>query len=647
MHSFGVHNIVQYNEDQLWSYTQQKTHEAMRRGDARRAQIQTLEELSAYQAQIRHRFLEGIGGLPQRGEVLSTLTGTFVVDGLICENRILETLPGWYATVSIYKPADAQGALPAILMACGHSPEARLRDAYQREQRILAKAGFVVLGLDPTGQGERWSYVEDGFAEPTIGPGTHDHDYTNGQLMYVGLSIARYFVHDAICALDYLASRPDVLADKIGMTGVSGGGTQTLMMSMAAGDRLAAVAPGIFVTDREALLDCRQSQDAEQIWPGLAAAGIDHADTLACMAPKPVAILAADSDFFPLEGVHRTLDRMKNLWSRFGAADNVELFVDETTHACTVGLANAAADFFSRVLKGMSAAYVPDTEISPMSDLYATPTGSVVRDLGGKTGHDFAVEELERIRMELAGMSDAQRRQRALEWLAPKLARRDELLYIKKPNDWQLFFNCWTRPLCWKQEEGLYGFGLLLSPDKKRHEKFVIAAWEGGTDVVFRQLDRILRWIQSGYDVLVVDLAASGSLSGNINDYMQPNVFYSDYYSWYCNLLVLDDSLVALRTRGLCRAADVLEELFGAGRELQIAAVGNYSLYALLAKLTDARVTDLQLVDPPQDFAHQVERKYYSNDRLMERMLPGMLRYFDIPDLVEWTKESADFVQID
>ena len=60
--------------------------------------------------------------------------------------------------------------------------------------------------------------------------------------------------------------------------------------------------------------------------------------------------------------------------------------------------------------------------------------------------------------------------------------------------------------------------------------------------------------------------------------------------------------------------------------------------YAQIAKLMDSRFSGLQLVDPLDDIAHQVENKYYSNEMLIARTLPGMLRYFDIPDLAEWTK---------
>ena len=99
---------------------------------------------------------------------------------------------------------------------------------------------------------------------------------------------------------DYLCTRPEVDPKKIGITGNSGGGTQS-SMAMLWDRRYAAAAPATFIMTREEYLYVGGGQDSEQIWPGFTSNGYDHDDILFAMAPKPVLVLAVDYDFFPIE----------------------------------------------------------------------------------------------------------------------------------------------------------------------------------------------------------------------------------------------------------------------------------------------------------------------------------------------------------
>ncbi|MEI6579804.1 MAG: prolyl oligopeptidase family serine peptidase, partial [Eubacteriales bacterium] len=346
-------NVVSVNPNQLEIYADSITLKNLATGDKAREDIRDEGALKRHQAAVKASFERAICGLPKPGKVNVSITKTFTTGNLVCESLVLETLPGYFATANVYKPTDSKGELPAVLMVCGHSAEGRMETVYQRVQRTIASAGFVVMGLDPIGQGERYSYLEDGRKTPCIPPCTKEHDYAGIQCLLAGITVTRYFVHDGICALDYLAARDDVDAAKIGVTGSSGGGTQTSMLMMAAPEKIAAAAPGTFITDRKAILYSRQAQDAEQIWPGMVKDGFDHVDAFACMAPKPVMLLAVDSDFFPLEGSNRTMEKAKKLWALSGNEDKLEICTDASGHAYTFMLANAAADFFSRALKGV------------------------------------------------------------------------------------------------------------------------------------------------------------------------------------------------------------------------------------------------------------------------------------------------------
>ncbi|HHV96051.1 MAG TPA: prolyl oligopeptidase family serine peptidase [Clostridiaceae bacterium] len=643
LNKLSINSVIPYNENQLETYIDLLTKKNLDKGDKVRASIKTAEDLEQHRHRIRESFLRAIGGLPPMGDVKVTVTKTHVTEGLICENIVLETLPNFYATANVYKPEDAKGVLPAVLMVCGHSALGRMYEVYQRVQRRIAKAGFVVMGLDPIGQGERISYLEEGQKELAVGPCTLEHEYAGIQCLLTGLTITRYFVHDGICALNYLASREDVDEMRIGVTGSSGGGTQTAMLMMTVPEKIAAAAPGTFITDRMAILYSRAPQDLEQIWPGMAADGFDHADILACMAPKPVLLLTDDSDFFPLEGVERTIKKAKPLWDLFGKGEALEIFTDKSKHAYTWNLANAAADFFSRALKGTPSKFMEYISTSDPKDLYATESGNVVKSLNSKIIHDFVLDELKAIDAKNSELSSEERRENAKKFVYEQVNNYEPYpLYIKRSYDEVSVLNMNMELFTWFQQEGILNFGALLKSPGTNPGKIVIAAWEGGVSMLHCNLDLVMKYCEKGYGVFVIDLVGTGSHSNNYYKEYEPDYFHTRFSTFANNLLVNGDNIVAMRVRGICRALDALEKIMGKENnkednaeniEFGIITKGKYNLYALMTKLIDNRIKFVDEYEPLESVRYIAERKYYNNHNIKAIVMPGMLRYFDIDDL--------------
>ena len=132
---------------------------------------------------------------------------TRTLEGYIVENIAIESFPGFYITGNLYRPVDRKGKHAAVLSPHGHLKNKRLREDVQTRCAVLARMGAVVFAYDMVGYGESLQV-------------THR--------MPVALLLQTW---NSRRVLDYLLSRPDVDADRVGMTGGSGGGTQTFLLT--------------------------------------------------------------------------------------------------------------------------------------------------------------------------------------------------------------------------------------------------------------------------------------------------------------------------------------------------------------------------------------------------------------------------------
>ena len=120
-----------------------------------------LAKLKERQTRMRRLFLEMIGGLPEERTPLQVQeVGAVRREGYVIRKLIFQSLPGCYVTANLYLPLGISGKRPAVLFCCGHAEEAKAYPPYQRVMIDLVSQGFVVLGFDPVGQGERKSYFD-------------------------------------------------------------------------------------------------------------------------------------------------------------------------------------------------------------------------------------------------------------------------------------------------------------------------------------------------------------------------------------------------------------------------------------------------------------------------------------------------------
>ncbi len=327
-------------------YFVEKARAVEREANARRAALRTRADAERYVAEVREKVRACFGPFPEKTPLNPRVTAVHARDGYRIENVIFDSRPNFPVTANLYVPTGRKGRLPGVVGTCGHSSTSKAGATYQSFAQGLARQGYVVLLFDPMGQGERLQHTTERFT-PRFGSGTSEHIYVGNRITLVDENIPAWFVWDGIRALDYLLTRPEVDPRHLGVTGNSGGGTQTTWLC-ANEPRFTMAAPSCFVTTLRRNIENEESQDAEQYpWRALAL-GLDHSDFIAAMAPRPVRILGQERDFFDARGFEEAAARLQHLYRLLGAEDNFSSFLGPDPHGYFKANREAMYGWFNR-----------------------------------------------------------------------------------------------------------------------------------------------------------------------------------------------------------------------------------------------------------------------------------------------------------
>jgi hypothetical protein len=195
----------------------------------------------------------------------------------------------------------------------------------------------------------------------------------------VGRNTATYRIFDGLRCVDYLTSRPDIIASRIGCTGNSGGGTLTAYL-MALDDRIYCAAPGCYLTTFRRLLETSGPQDAEQNIFSQIAFGMDEADYVMMRVPRPTCLLAGTRDAtFDISGTWDIFREGKRAYARFDLPERMDMVESDAPHGFTVQLRVGAVRWMRRWMLDRHDPIVElDIPIREPSELQCTPRGQVM-----------------------------------------------------------------------------------------------------------------------------------------------------------------------------------------------------------------------------------------------------------------------------
>jgi dienelactone hydrolase len=587
--------------------------------------IHALPDWKRRQELVRKTLLDIVGPFPAKTPLNPRITNTIVKDGYKVENIIYESQPGFYVASSLFIPDGLKGKAPAVIYCSGHSGLAGYRyPTYQHVILNLVKKGFIVFAFDAIGQGERDEYYNPGTGKSDALI-SETHSYSGVQAFITGSSQAGYVIWDGIRAVDYLLTRKEVDPARIGMTGRSGGGTQTAYIA-AMDDRIKAAAPENYVTNFTRLIETAGPQDAEQNMFNVIEHGIDMADYLEVRAPKPTLMITTTRDMFSIQGARETAKEASGIFKAYGKPENFRMVTDDSVHASTKKNREAMYAFFQKHLNNPGDSSDEELTILSPKELQVTKTGQVSTSLNSETVYSLNRKTAEKLENRLESS-----RKNFPGYLAGVVESAKQLSGYKEPvkSNEPVFTGRFQKDGYAIEKYFVKGEGdyvipyLLMKPENPNH-KALIYLHPSGKSAEALPGGEMEWFVKNGFTVLAPDLLGVGEMSPentSIRVYLR---------TWYASMLIGRSILAVqagdvIRLTSLLKKTQGIDEVYGFARK-EMAPV------LLHAAAFNPSITRIALIEPYSSYRSVATNRLY-DPKFINSLVPGALKLYDLPDL--------------
>jgi hypothetical protein len=591
--------------------------------------LHTLADWQKRQEWLRTVLKDVIGTFPEKTPLNAKITRTIDKGDFRVEHIVYESQPGFYVTSSMFIPDGLRGKAPLVIYCSGHSDNGYR--AYQTQILNLVKKGFIVFAFDPVDQGERLEYFDPQTNKPEEGGSDLWHSYSGAQALITGSSQLMYMMWDGIRAVDYVLTRSEVDPSRIGITGRSGGGTQSAWIS-AVDERILAAAPESYITNFRGLFWGPGPQDAEQEPINGIMRGIDLADLLLIRAPKPTLIIATTGDYFGIQGFRESAKEATNIYKAYDKEADFETAEDILPrHGATLKNREAMYAFFQKSLNNPGISR--EENISPLTEeeMQVTKTGQVYTSFEGETVFSLNYKEAEKLVAKLqSSRNDLRRHLSEVLNSAKMLSGYQEPLVIHEP----VFTGRVQREGYIIDKYFVKGEGdyiipyLLMIPDKQNHKALIYLHPSGKSAEA--SVGGEMEWfVSNGFTVLAPDMIGVGETG--------PGDFQGDSYIegvsfnvWFASMLI-GRSIVGIRAGDVVRLTRLLKKTSGIN-EIYGLARREMAPVLLHAAAFDSAITNIALIEPYSSYRSIVMNRFY-NPSFIPGTVPGALKAYDLPDL--------------
>lgn len=612
---------------------------AARAYEARNQKIVALTTPAAvrqYQHWSRETFWKLVGGAPERTPLNVRSVGGFEREHYRVEKLLYESQPNLYVPANLYIPKSFKPPFPGILFQMGHTPNGKAGATYQRCCQGLAQLGYLVLGFDPMGQGERIYYPDASGIKSRLSPHDEEHSYAGRPMLLVGDSATRMHAWDAVRSLDVLASHPLVDPKRIGATGQSGGGTTTMFLS-AVDDRIAAAVVCSGITENFACANFNapgSTDDAEQNFVGSGPSGFDRWDLLYPLAPKPLLVSVSDKDFFGtyspryISSGWEEFQKLRKAYAALGKEDQIAWGGTPLPHGLSYDTRLQVYSWFGRWLKGETGRVEvePRTVVEDDATLWVSASGNVTR------AHPRAATPFSLTLTAMPKTFRTQSPESLKTLLGAEMPPRDLAARVLKrvPSD-----GCEIEALEIQSATQVWLPAWLVRPARVPVKSVLLLLEPAGRNYDHRwQEDSLYQTLaKNGHIVCIPDLRGVGDLKPELG---RGAAVWAEEHdndeSWAWASLILGKPLLGQRVTDSLAVLEALRRHDGvAGLPLIVAARGEWTVPMQFAAALDPDFAALYLSGGLLSYRNIVETENYTHP--FANFVPGILHHTDLTEL--------------
>ncbi len=562
---------------------------------------------------IRKQLLEAWGGFPKHKTPLEPqILGTLKRDGYRIEKIIFQTLPDVWMTANAYVP-NRKGKLPAVLCVHGHWRGAKQDPHVQARCIGLAKLGYFVLVVDAFGAGER------GLGKAL---GEYHGEMVAATLFPIGTPLSGLQVYENGRAVDYLLTRKEVDGTRLGITGASGGGNQS-MYAGAWDERFKAVVPVCSVGNYQAYLGtaccmCEVVPAALQF--------TEEWGVLGLTAPRALMVINATRDGiqFSVPEAKKSIKLARPIYDLYDCPEKIRHTVFESKHDYNQPMREAMYGWMSLYLKEEGdGTPIPEPEINlePPETLRCFP--GETRPDNWLTIPEFAYRQGKKIVDQMVAPVTKK------EWQNIAARRKKSLNRVLGATTPQKEMKISTDKISETKEVVTFEAepGIVLSMHRfqsqtpGQRQSVVLLNLEQQSPPAMDELKEKL--LQSGFNVVIPTLRATGDLAWKRDKIGRAVDHNTAEWSLWLGRPLLGQWVLDVRT-----VLSVLESK--TGEKIGLVGYGPAGVVAICAAGVDARIQSVVTVGSLSSY---LTKKPYENQRL-GTITPGLLRDAgDIPHL--------------